>query len=225
MSILTFLIKLVENGKGSEILKQLPEASELQIEEGKGHFLLKDTTNPKVFLSTGSGLAPCYRMAKEDKSWSQKRFFFSVSYAKDLFYVEEIKNLNIPETHISISREEVEGFEYGRINIDHIDFPAETEFYICWVPLMVKEFLTNLRARGYKNIFVHRLIVLPFCNFPINLKIFILKPLSHKLLILTQSFNCFIFLNKINQRLLSFYLIFIKKINSKVWLEMLIQKI
>ncbi len=154
VSILTFLIKLVENGKGSEILKKLPEASELQIEEGKGHFLLKNTTNPKVFLSTGSGLAPCYRMAKEDKSWSQKRFFFSVSYAKDLFYVEEIKNLNIPETHISISREEVEGFEYGRINIDHIDFPAETEFYICWVPLMVKEFLTNLRARGYKNIFV-----------------------------------------------------------------------
>ncbi|MBF0932355.1 MAG: hypothetical protein HXJ92_03040, partial [candidate division SR1 bacterium] len=34
MSILTFLIKLVENGKGSEILKKLPEASELQIEEG-----------------------------------------------------------------------------------------------------------------------------------------------------------------------------------------------
>ena len=154
ISILTFLIKLLENGQGSNQLKSLQVGDEVGLEGPNGHFTLKATDNPKVFLSTGSGLAPCYRMAKEDKSGSQKRFFFSVSYAKDLFYVEEIKNLNIPETHISISREEVEGFEYGRINIDHIDFPAETEFYICWVPLMVKEFLTNLRARGYKNIFV-----------------------------------------------------------------------
>ena len=153
-SIFTFLIKLIPWGSGSERLRIANEQTTFWLEGPNGHFLLKDTTNPKVFLSTGSGLAPCYRMAKEDKSWSQKRFFFSVSYAKDLFYLEEIKNLNIPETHISISREEVEGFEYGRINIDHIDFPAETEFYICWVPLMVKEFLTNLRARGYKNIFV-----------------------------------------------------------------------
>ena len=153
-SIFTFLIKLIPWGLGSERLRIANKQTKFWLEGPNGHFLLKDTTNPKVFLSTGSGLAPCYRMAKEDKSWSQKRFFFSVSYAKDLFYVEEIKNLNIPETHISISREEIEGFEYGRINIDHIDFPAETEFYICWVPLMVKEFLTNLRARGYKNIFV-----------------------------------------------------------------------
>ena len=153
-SIFTFLIKLIPWGLGSERLRIANEQTQFWLEGPNGHFLLKNTTNPKVFLSTGSGLAPCYRMAKEDKSWSQKRFFFSVSYAKDLFYLEEIKNLNIPETHISISREEVEGFEYGRINIDHIDFPAETEFYICWVPLMVKEFLTNLRARGYKNIFV-----------------------------------------------------------------------
>ena len=153
-SIFTFLIKLIPWGLGSERLRLANEQTQFWLEGPNGHFLLKNTTNPKVFLSTGSGLAPCYRMAKEDKSWSQKRFFFSVSYAKDLFYGEEIKNLNIPETHISISREEVEGFEYGRINIDHIDFPAETEFYICWVPLMVKEFLTNLRARGYKNIFV-----------------------------------------------------------------------
>ena len=153
-SIFTFLIKLIPWGLGSERLRLANKQTKFWLEGPNGHFLLKDTTNPKVFLSTGSGLAPCYRMAKEDKSWSQKRFFFSVSYAKDLFYGEEIKNLNIPETHISISREEVEGFEYGRINIDHIDFPAETEFYICWVPLMVKDFLVKLKAKGYTQIFV-----------------------------------------------------------------------
>jgi hypothetical protein len=51
-------------------------------------------------------------MAKSEKIGVKKRFFFSVSYEKDLFYEEEIKALNIPETHISISREEVKGFEF-----------------------------------------------------------------------------------------------------------------
>lgn len=153
-SIFTFLIKLVENGKGSEQLRNLEIGAEVWLEGPNGHFVLRNTHNPKVFLSTGSWLAPCYHMAKVDRSGAKKWFFFSVSEAKDLFYVEEIKKLNIPETHISLSREKVAGFEEGRISIDHIDFPEETEFYICGVPLMVKDFLTKLRARGYKNVFV-----------------------------------------------------------------------
>ena len=154
ISILTFLIKLLENGQGSNQLKSLQVGDEVGLEGPNGHFTLKATDNPKVFLSTGSGLAPCYRMAKEDQSEAKKRFFFSVSYGKDLFYVEQIKALNIPETHISVSREEVPWYEQGRIQIDDIDFPLETEFYICGVPLMVKDFMTKLRARGYSNIFV-----------------------------------------------------------------------
>lgn len=154
VSILTFLIKLLENGQGSNQLRTLQIGDEVGLEGPNGHFTLKNTQNPKVFLSTGSGLAPCYRMAKEDQSWAKKRFFFSVSYEKDLFYTEEIKALNIDETHISISREEVEGYEKGRIQIDEIDFAPETEFYICGVPLMVKDFMTKLRARGYSNIYV-----------------------------------------------------------------------
>lgn len=153
-SIFTFLIKLIPWGLGSERLRLANEQTTFWLEGPNGHFLLKNTTNPKVFLSTGSGLAPCYRLAKEDKSWSQKRFFFSVSYARDLFYVEDIKRLNIPETHISTSREEVDGFEYGRITIDRYVFPSETEFYICWVPAMVKDFLVKLKAKGYMQIFV-----------------------------------------------------------------------
>lgn len=152
--ILTFLIKLVPEGKGSNCLKTLQIGDELQIEGPNGHFTLKNTDNPKCFLSTGSGLAPCYFMAKNNKSQAQKWFFFSVSHEADLFYVEKIKALNIPETHISISREEVAGYEKGRIQIEHIDFPVETEFYICGVPLMVKEFMTQLRTRGYSNIYV-----------------------------------------------------------------------
>ena len=154
VSILTFLIKLVDNGQGSNQLKILQIGAEVGLEGPNGHFTLKNTQNPKVFLSTGSGLAPCYRMAKEDQSWAKKWFFFSVSYEKDLFYTKEIKALNIEETHISVSREDVANYEKGRIQIDEIDFAPETEFYICGVPLMVKDFMTKLRARGYSNIYV-----------------------------------------------------------------------
>jgi hypothetical protein len=48
----------------------------------------------------------------------------------------------------------VADYEKGRIQIDEIDFAPETEFYICGVPLMVKDFMTKLRARGYSNIYV-----------------------------------------------------------------------
>lgn len=67
-SVLTFLIKLVENGKGSHQLELLQVSDEVQIEGPNGHFTLKNTSNPKCFLSTGSGLAPCYHMAKMDQS-------------------------------------------------------------------------------------------------------------------------------------------------------------
>ena len=153
-SIFTFLIKLVPWGKGSELLKTVDGKTQFWLEGPNGHFLLKTTENPKVFLSTGTGLAPCYRMAKADQSWAQKRFFFSVSYERDLFYLEEIKALKIPETHINISREEVKGFEFWRINLDRHDFSKETEFYICWVPTMVKEFMLKLREKWYTNIYV-----------------------------------------------------------------------
>lgn len=153
-SIFTFLIKLLPWGKGSEILRNADKNTQFWLEWPNGHFILRNTEYPKVFLSTGSGLAPCYHMAKEDRSWAKKRFFFSVSYEKDLFYTDEIRALKIPQTHISISREEVEDFEFWRINLDNYIFPTETEFYICGVPLMVKEFLTELRAKGFTNIFV-----------------------------------------------------------------------
>ena len=153
-SIFTFLIKLNPESVSSALLRAADEKSKFWLEGPNGHFILKATSNPKVFLSTGSGLAPCYRMAKADQSWAQKWFFFSVSYERDLFYLEEIKALKIPETHIHISREELEGFEKGRIQIQDFDFPLETEFYICGVPAMVKDFMTQLRDRGYKNIFI-----------------------------------------------------------------------
>lgn len=153
-SIFTFLIKLVPGGKGSELLKKADEDSSFWLEGPNGYFILRNTENPKVFLATGSGLAPCYRMAKAERFWAKKWFFFSVSYEKDLFYTQEIKALWIPETHISISREKVDGFEFWRIDIEKFNFPKDTEFYICWVPAMVKEFLAKLRGERYTQIFV-----------------------------------------------------------------------
>ncbi len=152
--IITFLIKLNADSLSSKLLRNADEKSKFWLEGPNGHFLLRNTENPKVFLSTGSGLAPCYFMAKKDQSWAKKRFFFSVSYEKDLFYTEQIKALDIPETHIHISREEIAGFESWRIQIENYDFPPETEFYICGVPAMVKDFMIQLKARGYSNIYV-----------------------------------------------------------------------
>ena len=49
VSILTFLIKLLENGQGSNQLKSLQIGDEVGLEGPNGHFTLKNTPNPKVF--------------------------------------------------------------------------------------------------------------------------------------------------------------------------------
>ncbi len=82
----------------------------------------------------------------------QKSLHFSVSTQSDLFYVEElraIKNLNL---HIYVSREEVVGCNFGRINIDAIEAPLETEWYLCGNPKMVPESIEKLTHRGYTQI-------------------------------------------------------------------------
>ena len=57
--------------------------------------------------------------------------YFSVSYAAELFYAEEIRTIASCESHIHVSRESVAGCEQGRIDLSKTDFPKESEFYIC----------------------------------------------------------------------------------------------
>ena len=71
-----------------------------------GMFVLQETPNPKVFVATGTGIAPIISMANTTSA--PKMLYFSVSYAKDLFYAEKIRQIPNLESHIHITREKIE---------------------------------------------------------------------------------------------------------------------
>lgn len=117
-----------------------------------GQFLLAHTVAPKIFIATGTGLAPIMNMLHTLPENIQKSLYFSVSNQRDLFYVEELRAIKNLDLHICVSREVVDGCEFGRINIDTIQAPLETEWYLCGNPHMIEENITKLTQRGYTQI-------------------------------------------------------------------------
>lgn len=81
-----------------------------------------------------------------------KTVFFSVSKKDELFYEDILASIPNTTTIISLSREEVPGYLFGRIDLSH-DFARETEFYLCGNPAMVQEKKRELTDRGYVHVF------------------------------------------------------------------------
>ncbi len=151
---ITLVIKLNEWSKSSEYLRNIKEWNELEIAGAFGHFVLQDTDNPKVFIGTGTGIAPLIAMANATNS--DKKLYFSVSYESELFYIDRIKEIENLDSFVHISRETIDGFHSGRIDLSNIDFSQDTEFYICGSPWAVESFSEELKSRWYDQIYTEK---------------------------------------------------------------------
>ncbi|MEI7562903.1 MAG: hypothetical protein WCJ39_04285 [bacterium] len=72
---------------------------------------------------------------------------------EDIFYTEKLSAYKNLHTEIFLSKEQREGYQYGRIDISQKQFPLETEFYLCGNTAMVTEQMKLLKARGYTSIY------------------------------------------------------------------------
>lgn len=152
-SRLTFLIKLTELGRGARILRNISFDAIIRIRGVFGSFVLQDTESPKVFIATWTGLAPIYNMIRSIPESVNKSLYFTVATWLDLFYVDELRAIQNLDLHIHITKEEVPGYNYGRVNIDDIVATLDTEWYLCGSPRMVEEATMKLRARGYEKVY------------------------------------------------------------------------
>lgn len=150
-SEITFAIKILPDGKGSQFLKKLTIGDKLEINGIFWHFVLQETDAPKVLIGTGTGIAPLISIAETTNT--QKILYFSVSYEKDLFYKDRIKAIPELESHIHVSRETVLGCEEGRIDLSTPKFLPESEFYLCGKPETVKLFKEILTQRWFTKIY------------------------------------------------------------------------
>ena len=177
--MLTFLIKQNPLGRGGRILAEIWDNANICIWWIFGNFRLQDTANPKIFIATGTGLAPIYNMITTLRSsvipdlirdpaqpettgflhtqeWQKLpkiTLYFSVATRDELFYRAELSSLANLDLKIHVTRENVEWLETGRVDVDTIDASPDTEWYLCGNPKMVSETKQKLSERGYQKIY------------------------------------------------------------------------
>lgn len=155
-NILTFWIKLSETWRWWRTLKNVKLWDTIKVKWIYGEFVLKNTTNPKVFIATWTWLSPIMNMISEKLQSNDNYLFFWAQMEKDLFYLDKINQVENLSVNIYISREKTEKYNNWRIDLTSFVFAPETEFYICWNPWVVsstKEFLINA---WYKNIYIEK---------------------------------------------------------------------
>ncbi len=131
------------------------------------HFLLQENNKNKLFIWTWTGFVPLYNQingALKQKQESDIKLIFWVREEKDLFYIDELKDL----------KEKNSNFDYelflSKADIDWInkwyttDYLTEKncnkfeEFYICWAPAMIESSIEKLKKIWIKeeNIFYEK---------------------------------------------------------------------
>lgn len=152
-TVYMFLIKLKKDGRAGVAFKTMKEGDNLKFTTIAGKFQLLDTPNPKVFIATGTGLAPIYSMLLHTPENVSKKLYFWVAHLKDMFYQDTFQQFKNLEVKLYLSREEVEWYNFWRMNFENETFEPNTEFYICWNPGVVDGAKLALNAKWFTQVF------------------------------------------------------------------------
>lgn len=160
----TLTIKLLENGRGAKILQKKNIWDKVEFFEASGHFVLQNTQKPKVFIATGTWLAPMIAMIENTPENVEKTLIFWVRFEWDFYYDEvlaKFKNLKIIKTTSQPSA----SYEWntGRVT-DYLNVIWDnSEIYICGNPNMVESVETSLEKINFpkENIFIESFVASP----------------------------------------------------------------
>ena len=148
-------IKLQDTGRAGRQFKKVKVWDIIKVKKILWNFVLKTTSNPKVFIGTGTGLSPLYSMIAHNSYSENNMLLWWVRAKEDLFYVEQLQQFKNLTTEFFLSRDEhPEPYHDGRVSAANYEFAPETEFYLCGNAPMVKEQIASLKARGFKNIYL-----------------------------------------------------------------------
>ncbi len=154
---LTLCIKALETWRWWKIIRNLKKWDKTNIEWIFWNFVLQDTTNPKVYIATWTGLAPIVNMINHTKS-KDNTLFFWLQKSKDLFYLDKILWKENLKTEIFLSKEKTDKYNFWRVDLSKYDFSENTEFYICWNPSMVNSMKKYLTEKWYENIYFEQFV-------------------------------------------------------------------
>lgn len=163
------VLDYVPNGVASEYIKNLPIGSEMLFQGPAGVFTLTNTDVPKVFLATGTGIAPIrshLNTLLKGVQYKDKKIpltlLWGVKTSRDTYFIDELKALKNEHPQFSftvcLSREtdgdklDMQCFLQGRVTgrIEKLIAPS-VEYYICGGRDAVVTFIDELTARGVEK--------------------------------------------------------------------------
>ena len=149
-----FLISTRTRGQGSRFVETAEPGTHTTIELPLGQFTATPSDRRRVFVATGTGLAPFLPMFATPERKHDDLMIFGCRTGKD-----DLTSLlpdPMPEVLRCISREDVDGALHGRVTdaLETLDFdPAGTDFYLCGSSAMVADGMALLERRGAKHLF------------------------------------------------------------------------
>jgi ferredoxin-NADP reductase/ferredoxin len=154
--LVTLCITLLPGGRGSSFFANYDVGDEVELTSPKGDFCLRETDKPKVFVGTGTGLAPLMAMMESCPD-VPKVLFFGQRKKEDLFYLDRLGKIPNLDIKVCLTREEGawDGFR-GRVTDLIADYPLshDTEVYTCGNDAMLHDLKAVLKKKKHpKSLF------------------------------------------------------------------------
>ncbi len=132
-------INLVSQGRWSMFIAKLGDTRKAEYMGPHGFFTLQKTTNRKLFIWTGTGLAPLYAMMKACPE-SSKKLLIGASTLEDHYWLGKVSRLPNCEVKVIVSKPpERYTWLTGRVTDYLEDATSFDEFYICGNPNMIAD--------------------------------------------------------------------------------------
>lgn len=171
------IVQFIEGGIASTKFGALNKGDILDIQGPAGIFGLKDTNRPKIFLATGTGIAPMISMIEThltqmDAHAPKMKVFWGLRTRKDAYYVDELRGLAAQHSalnvRICLSREtpdslqdEADFFIPGRIDAvlsqyilvhPNVAYALNSfDYYLCGSVVAVDTLSAILQAAGVEK--------------------------------------------------------------------------
>jgi len=140
-----FWIRRFAGGRVSHYLTGLPPGKQVEVSPPFGWFRpLEPVDSPKIYLATGTGIAPFLSALSCRPEHVQKLLW---GMRRDLTVPEIFSGVEMVRC---ISRERVAGTHPGRMTdlISQLDLSAEPHLFLCGLDDMIEEVTGLIRARG-----------------------------------------------------------------------------
>jgi Na+-transporting NADH:ubiquinone oxidoreductase subunit F len=169
--------KIIHRGVASTYIESLKIDSTVHFSGPAGRFLLHDTPHSKIFIATGTGIAPIKSIIKSSLN-STLTLFWGLRHFKDLYFFEEFKTLAQENENFNfyiclsqekdlspVAEEDRKYFELGRANLVTENLLKQeklktenSDFYVCGGRVAVDELVQYLYQKGVnkENIFFEK---------------------------------------------------------------------